>query len=86
MPGKKGIVSKLLHPAARKPRGRSRRAGRESHAYKHGIFAQDTEFTPDEVEFMLAMDKQKRDSRRQFPTWSDALAVLKKLGYRKVTS
>jgi hypothetical protein len=37
-----------------------------------------------QVEFMGAMDKYKRRSGRQFPTWSEVLEVLDSLGYRKV--
>jgi len=37
-----------------------------------------------EVEFMKAMDDYKRQSGRQFPTWSEVLEVLNALGYRKV--
>jgi hypothetical protein len=40
-------------------------------------------YADDEVEFMLAMDRYKRDQRRPFPAWSEVLAVLKGLGYRK---
>ncbi len=42
------------------------------------------DYTPEEVEFMRAMDQYKRDNRRPFPTWSEVLEVLLALGYRKV--
>lgn len=41
-------------------------------------------YTDDEVEFMKALDKYKRDNRRPFPTCSEVLEVLFKLGYCKV--
>jgi hypothetical protein len=41
------------------------------------------DYTQDEVEFMLAMDKYKRDNERPFPAWSEVLEVLRDLGYRK---
>jgi len=41
-------------------------------------------YTHDDIEFMKAMDHYKRDNCRQFPTWSEALEVLRALGYRKV--
>jgi hypothetical protein len=41
-------------------------------------------YTPDELEFLKAMDRYKRDNRRPWPTWSEVLAVLRSLGYRKV--
>jgi hypothetical protein len=37
-----------------------------------------------EIEFMQAMDDYKRQSGRMFPTCSEILEVLMKLGYRKV--
>ena len=40
-------------------------------------------YTPDEIEFMAAMDRYKRANRRPFPTWHEVLAVLLALGYRK---
>ena len=41
------------------------------------------DYTPDEVEFMSAMDNYKRRSGRMFPTCSEVLEVLKSLGYEK---
>ncbi len=53
---------------------------------RHGIDPTTCErdYTNDEVQFMKAMDRYKRDNRRQFPTWSEVLEVLHALGYRKV--
>ncbi len=42
------------------------------------------DYTDDEIEFMQAMDRYKRENRRPFPTWSEVLEVLRALGYRKV--
>ncbi len=42
------------------------------------------DYTPEEVEFMNAMDRYRREANRPFPTWSEVLEVLKSLGYRKV--
>ena len=42
------------------------------------------DYASEEVEFMKAMDDYKRQSGRQFPTWSEVLEVLNALGYRKV--
>ena len=41
-------------------------------------------YNEDEIEFMKAMDQYRRGSLRAFPTWSEALEVLRALGYRKV--
>jgi hypothetical protein len=44
------------------------------------------DYTADEIEFMNAMETYKLQSGRMFPTWSEALEVLKHLGYRKPAS
>jgi hypothetical protein len=41
------------------------------------------EYTHEELEFMKAMDRYKREQRRPFPTWHEVLAVLKSLGYTR---
>jgi hypothetical protein len=38
---------------------------------------------PEEVEFMNALEQYKRTSGRMFPTCSEILEVLRKLGYEK---
>ncbi len=43
-------------------------------------------YTDDEVEFMTALDQYKRDSGHMFPTCSEVLTVLRKLGYSKQTA
>lgn len=40
-------------------------------------------YDDDEAEFIRAMDRHMQQTGNRFPTWSDALAVLKELGYRK---
>ena len=41
------------------------------------------DYTVDEIEFMKAMDDYKRTSGRMFPTCSEILEVVGKLGYQK---
>jgi hypothetical protein len=41
------------------------------------------DYSPDEIEFMAALDDYKRRSGRMFPTCSEVLEVLKGLGYQK---
>ena len=41
------------------------------------------DYTPEEVEFMSALEQYKRRSGRMFPTCSEVLEVLKGLGYEK---
>lgn len=42
------------------------------------------EYDENEIEFMRAMDDYKQASGRMFPTCSEILEVLMKLGYRKI--
>lgn len=42
------------------------------------------DYNDEEIDFMKAMDDYKRQSGRQFPTWSEVLEVLRSIGYRKV--
>ena len=42
------------------------------------------EYNDREIEFMQAMDEYKRASGRMFPTCSEILEVITKLGYRQV--
>lgn len=44
------------------------------------------DYDNDEVEFMRALDEYKRRSGRMFPTCSEILEVLRKLGYSKTSS
>ena len=44
------------------------------------------DYTPEEIEFMIALDEYKRTSGRMFPTCSEILEVIKKLGYEKRVS
>ena len=41
------------------------------------------DYTPEEIEFMSAMDEYKRRNGRMFPTCSEVLEVVKSLGYEK---
>lgn len=41
------------------------------------------DYTPEEVEFMTALADYKRASGRMFPTCSEILEVVRKLGYEK---
>jgi hypothetical protein len=43
----------------------------------------DREYSAAELEFMQAIQTYKHVSGRLYPTWSEVLEVLKKLGYRK---
>lgn len=44
------------------------------------------DYAAEELEFMNAMQEYKRTSGRMFPTWSEVLEVLIKLGYTKTAA
>ena len=46
--------------------------------------AEEGEMTPDQFEFLQAINEYKKVNRRPFPTWSEVLDVMRALGYRKV--
>ena len=45
--------------------------------------AEPPDYDAEEVEFIKAIDKFKRENRRPFPAWSEVLAVLRSLGWKK---
>ena len=73
---------KQIPVALERRSGRDRREGERRRQVDPTTCERD--YTGDEIEFMRAMDLYKRVSRRQFPTWSEVLEVLRALGYRKV--
>ncbi len=46
--------------------------------------AEEGEMTDEQLEFVLAINEYKRVNNKTFPTWTEVLEVIKKLGYRKV--
>lgn len=44
------------------------------------------DYTPDEIEFMHALDAYKRANGRMFPTCSEILEVVRNLGYSRATA
>jgi hypothetical protein len=45
--------------------------------------AEEGEMTQEQFMFILAIDTFKRVNNKTFPTWTDVLEVIRKLGYRK---
>ncbi len=43
------------------------------------------DYTDEEIEFLMAIERYKRVERKPFPTWSEVLGVLRGLGWRKQT-
>ncbi len=46
--------------------------------------AEEGEMTPEQFEFLQAMEEYKKVNDRPFPTWTEVLDVMKAIGYRKV--
>ncbi len=68
----------------------SEQASRASHARLMNVRRKkvdpttcERDYSPAELEFMLAMNQYKHSSGRMFPTWSEVLEVLRELGYEK---
>ena len=45
--------------------------------------AEEGEMTSEQFLFVMAIDAFKRVNRKNFPTWTEVLEVMRKLGYRK---
>ena len=45
--------------------------------------AEEGEMTPEQFEFIMAVNEYKRVNRRPFPTWTEVLDIMHALGYRK---
>ena len=51
--------------------------------YSSSIYRQSDDYTADETEFIMTIDRYKLRHRLVFLSWSEALGVLKSLGYYK---
>jgi hypothetical protein len=48
--------------------------------------AEEGEMNKEQFLFLLAIDTFKRVNHKTFPTWTDVLEIIRKLGYRKTMS
>ncbi len=48
--------------------------------------AEEGEMTPGQFEFVMAIETYKKVNKKMFPTWTEVLEVMHKLGYRKVVN
>ncbi len=48
--------------------------------------AEEGEMTPEQFLFIKAIDAYKRVNHRPFPTWTEVLEIIRKLGYRKTSA
>ena len=75
--------NRQIHVAVHLRSGKGRRAQGERRRKIDPTTCERT-YSDEEIVFMKAMDQYKRDNRRQFPTGSEVLEVLRALGYRKI--
>ena len=46
--------------------------------------AEEGEMTPQQFEFVMAIEMYKKLNKRMYPTWTEILEIFNQLGYRKV--
>jgi hypothetical protein len=46
--------------------------------------AEEGEMNDEQFEFLMTVDRYKRENKKPFPTWTEVLDVVKAMGYRKV--
>lgn len=73
---RKNVLDRRLGFDRRRGPGRRRTDERKS--------AEEGHMTDEQFEFIMAVDRYKKENQRPFPTWTEVLEVIKALGYRKV--
>ncbi|MEM6552469.1 MAG: hypothetical protein AAF750_10145 [Planctomycetota bacterium] len=69
--------------AEREATGLERRRGPGRRRSDFVKAAEEGEMTPEQFLFIKAIDAYKRVNQTPFPTWTEVLEVIRKLGYRK---
>jgi hypothetical protein len=64
--------------------GLDRRRGPGHRRTEERRAAEEGEMTDEQFEFLMAIDRYKKENKRPFPTWTEVLEVIKALGYRRV--
>jgi len=70
----------------RDPTGLERRRGAGIRREDDRRCAEEGEMTPEQFEFVMAVETYKKVNKKMFPTWTELLEVVNQLGYRKVES
>jgi len=73
---RKNVLDRRLGLDRRRGPGRRRTDERKS--------AEEGHMTDEQFEFIMAVDRYKRQNKRPFPTWTEVLEIIKAMGYRKV--
>ncbi|MEM6334696.1 MAG: hypothetical protein AAF823_15290 [Planctomycetota bacterium] len=70
----------------REDTGLERRRGPGRRRSDFAKSAEEGEMSPEQFLFIKAIDTYKRVNQRPYPTWTEVLEVVRKLGYRKTTA
>jgi hypothetical protein len=76
-----GLDRRAVHPPAATNLERRRGPGRRRTDFMRA--AEEGEMTQEQFMFIMAIDSFKRVNGLTFPTWTEVLEVIRKLGYRK---
>lgn len=74
------VAERRKNTGLERRRGVGRRLSDERRAAEEG------EMTAEQFEFVMAIETYKKVNKRLYPTWTEILEVVRKLGYRKVCS
>ena len=58
-------------------------SGKNLRRVRHVKSKDGSDYTVDQIEFIMAIDKYKLDKNRPYPTWVEILQIAKSLGYSK---
>ncbi len=64
--------------------GLERRRGAGIRREEERRSAEEGEMTPEQFEFVMAIEAYKKVNKKLFPTWTEVLEVITQLGYKKV--
>jgi hypothetical protein len=79
-----GTDRRILNDAEQTNLERRRGPGRRLSEFVRS--AEEGEMSKEQFMFLMAIEAFKRSNGKSFPTWSDVLEVVRKLGYRKTMS
>jgi hypothetical protein len=80
---KEGFVERRQHVVERRV-GMDRRRGPGIRRSPERKAAEEGEMNDEQFDFLLTIDRYKRENKKPFPTWTEVLDVIKAMGYRKV--
>jgi hypothetical protein len=78
-----GVDRRDIQPASEASTNLERRRGPGRRRTDFMKSAEEGEMSQEQFMFIMAIDAFKRVNGKTFPTWTDVLEVIRKLGYRK---